>query len=363
MQTDAHSALIQVVPPGQGGVLDYLLCLKGEWERMGVASHVIALSNELARQRSLADRVSNCVGHAAGPCCVVLHFSGYGYAKRGLCFWLLAEIAALRLQHRQGLRLVVVFHELFAAGPVWKSAFWLSPWQAQIARRLARHADALWTNTQQHARWLRGTVGSTTPIHVRPVFSNIGEPEAVPAPGQRQARAVVFGSTSTRQRALDGLAGHEAALQQLGVEELVEVGSGPASTPGPITMPCRHAGRLEAAELGQLLQESRFGLLDYPAEFLGKSGVFAAYAAHGCVILDTCQPGPDTDGLVAGSQYLALPAVARSPSAHPNVDTTAANAARWYANHRLSGQARELLSLACGLRTTTSMPAAAMAEH
>ena len=199
----AHPLLVQVLPPGQGGVFDYMQCLKTEWSALGVTSHAISLSKELARQRSLADRIDDHAADVLQPCSVVLHFSGYGYGQRGLCFWLLDELRALRARGRGGLRLVVVFHELFATGPPWRSAFWLSQVQALIARRLARMSDALWTNTNQHARWLRAAVGSSRQIVVRPVFSNIGEPLASPPTTGRRPTAVVFGSASTRQRAFD----------------------------------------------------------------------------------------------------------------------------------------------------------------
>lgn len=342
----ATPLLVQVTPPGRGGVFDYLQCLKAEWAALGVPSHVMPLSRELAGQRSLADRMADYGAPASGPCALVLHFSGYGYGQRGLCFWLLAELRALRAQRREGLRLVVVFHELFASGPPWRSAFWLSRWQALIAARLARMADALWTNTEHHASWLAKVVGPATPIHVRPVFSNVGEPDVSPATGGRQATAVVFGSPPTRQRVFDELRGHEATLRRLGVEELIEIGSGAMSEGAPTTIPRRHAGRLEQPELGRLLQASRFGLLDYPSQLLGKSGVFAAYAAHGCVVLDTRRPGPDTDRLVTGTDYLSLPAMAGAPALPASHEAIAARLLSWYADHRLNSQARDLLALA-----------------
>lgn len=344
MQTE----LIQVVPPGDGGVSDYLLCLKAQWAAGGVESHVILLSEELAAQRSLVERVGDCFSLPAGrplrTCAVVLHYSGYGYGRRGLCFWLLDELKALRAKHGDGLRLVVVFHELFASSPPWRSAFWLSRLQAKIAARLARLSDALWTNTEQHARWLQGVVGTGKRVCVRPVFCNTGEPDTPPPANLRRPVAVVFGSHSTRQRAFDALRENEARLRMLGVEELIEVGGGSATA--HCAMPCRSAGRLEVPELRELLLQSRFGLLDYPSQFLGKSGVFAAYAAHGCVVLDTCRPGPDTDRLVAGEHYLSLPALTHASMPADAQIAIAARAAAWYADHRLGDQARELLALA-----------------
>lgn len=342
----AHT-LIQVAPPGEGGVRDYLECLQAAWAMQGWPSQVVALSQAQARHRSLAERIADCAGDATGPCSVVLHFSGYGYEKRGLCFWLLDQLNALRSQRRGGLRLVVVFHELFASGgPPWRSAFWLSRWQESIAARLAGMADAVWTNTEQHAGWLRAQVRAGLPINVRPVISNVGEPQTVQVPGARLPCAVVFGLASTRQRVFDQLGAREPMLHRLGVTELIEVGNGAASKSRLSTIPRRHTGRLSQPDLSRLLQQSRFGLLDYPSRYLGKSGVFAAYASHGCVVLDTSPPGPDTDGLSAGSDYLCLPAMTGKVIVSAQHDAMAAHLMAWYAGHRLADQAKDLLALA-----------------
>jgi hypothetical protein len=263
-----------------------------------------------------------------------------------MCFWLLDELTRLKRQQGNQLRTVVVFHELFASGPPWRSAFWLSRLQATIAARLARQADALWTNTEHHARWLRKAAGPTVPLRMRPVFSNIGEPQAVRCNAMRVPRVVVFGSGTTRQRALDALRGQEERLRQLGIVELVEVGGGRPSRHLPRGLACRHAGRLAPAEIATLLESSRFGLLDYPSRYLAKSGVFAAYAAHGCVILNTSPLGRDTDGLFAGRDYLVLPALIGA-DVHTSAHEARSNdVLRWYARHRLAKQAQELLMLA-----------------
>ena len=349
------SPLIQIVPPGEGGVVDYARCLQAEWHRRGRASQLLALSQASAHERPLVLQLEPLMaapgGGNAQRCAVVLHFSGYGYGRRGLCWWLLDELKALQSHAEGSVRVVVVFHELFASGPPWRSAFWLSRLQASIAARLAHLAEALWTNTDEHALWLRNAVAAGVPVHVRPVFSNVGEGDGSTPAVKRHPRAVVFGSPSTRQRAFDGLQRFDATLRRLGVEELVEAGSGAASTNRPTALPCRHVGRLDPPAVSALLQTSRFAVLDYPSSLLGKSGVFAAYAAHGCVVLDTRPPGPDADGLAAGREYLNLHTAATDPGPPTTPDPQRAlteRLARWYSGHRLADQARELWALAQG---------------
>jgi hypothetical protein len=343
--------LVQVCPPGRGGVRDFADRLHDAWAARGIASGLVEGRRAQPGETALAARLDALASAFDGRLSVVLHFSGYGYANRGLCQWLVDELQALKSRRGGRVRLVVVFHELFAGDAMpWRSAFWLAPWQSRAARRLARLADALWTNTQRHADWLEAAVDAATPLQVRPVFSNVGE-AAAPARWQARApQAVVFGTAATRRRALAALPAHAGTLARLGVRELVEVGDGGSQRAGTIGVPLRYAGRLSAHELGGVLTGARFGLLDYPAPYLAKSGVFAAYAAHGCAVIDSAAPAADTDGLRAGLHYVAL----ASPL-DADADAMARMASRlhlWYRGHPLALQAGEVLDVAQGLHAT-----------
>ena len=341
--------LIQLAPPGSGGVRDFVHCLEQEWTKLGVASVSMTLSKREAQAASLHDRVAALRHDTTQSCSLVLHFSGYGYGERGVCLWLLDELQALRAAMPGQLRLIVVFHELFASGPPWRSAFWLAGVQRSIATRLAQMADELWTNTAQHAGWLRTVRGAPDPVHLRPVFCNVSEPDSTAVASTRRPTAVIFGSAATRQRVCGALGGHAGELQRQGVTAVVEVGPGPASSLAPMGLPHHYLGRLEPDALSALLQTSRFGLLDYPAELLGKSGVFAAYAAHGCVVLNTGSSEPESDGLKAGETHLCLPDLQHKSPFIVSAgwqDQVGQQLARWYAPHRLSEQARALLALA-----------------
>jgi hypothetical protein len=336
--------IVQVGPPVEGGVLDYLACLESAWRERGIAVDRLLVDQAGCAATPLTHQLSACVGDA--PCTLVLHYSGYGYGHRGLCGWLMDELAALCRQRGNAVRLVVVFHELYAFGPPWRSAFWLAPQQARLAARLARLADAVWTNSLAHAQWLRRHLASGRPLVTRPVFSNIGDCATPPPLGERLPRAVVFGSASTRQRAFAALEGSSDLLAPLGPLDWVEVGSGPACAPAALN--CRHVGRLKAHEVAALLLESRLAVLDYTAELLGKSGVLAAYAAHGCLVIDTCVNGRDADGLCAGRDYLRLSDLSASASDPGALQARADALHRWYADHTLVRQAGDLLALTQG---------------
>jgi hypothetical protein len=190
---------------------------------------------------------------------------------------------------------------------------------------------------------LRSVAGPGKPIRVRPVFSNVGEPADIPSWDDRHAGLVVFGSAATRTRALLALRGRDVALRRLGITHLVEAGEGRAEIDDRGSFATRHLGRLSTPELGKVLLSARFGLLHYPGRHLGKSGVFAAYAAHGCVAVNTCPRVGDADGLSPGVHYLAPRS--RQPGSAAGHAEMARRLTNWYSDHSLDSQADALLAL------------------
>ena len=77
---------------------------------------------------------------AAKPDKVVLHYVGYGYAQRGAPNWL--QRALKQWKSESGGKLVVMFHELYATGPPWKSEFWFCLSQRSITKNIVTLTDA-----------------------------------------------------------------------------------------------------------------------------------------------------------------------------------------------------------------------------
>src|SRR5687768_11026191 len=73
---------------------------------------------------------------------LILHYVGYGFARRGAPFWLLAALRKWRVspiaRTTTGRPLLTIFHELWASGRPWQSAFYLSWAQRWIVRSLYR---------------------------------------------------------------------------------------------------------------------------------------------------------------------------------------------------------------------------------
>ena len=229
---------------------------------------------------------------------VFLQYSGYGYAPRGAPFWLVEGLERwkeLRAHHR----LIVMFHETWASGLPWQSSFWLSPLQRWCVARIARLADAVVTNTSYYCSRLEPFLRPGTPIQVQPIFSNIGEPDAVPAFAERESVCVLFGRGGTRRRTYERFRRYFDELRMLGIERLIEIGVEPEITAGldwPFLV--ERLGPHEATEISSIMARARYGLFECPVYIAGKSGVLAALAAHGVLPIH-----PDGEGTYEGLEF------------------------------------------------------------
>lgn len=220
LPTNPRSTLLQIVPilpPAISGVGDYATLLADELRAAhGIESHFLvgdplwdgSQENgvdgdvKVIRERT-ADALQRELRADDGPATVLLHYVGYGYARRGCPFWLVEALERWKHASPTNRRLIVLFHETYASGPAWSSAFWTSPWQRSLAGRLGRLADARRITTSRAAEELRRVRGvpSGRSVEVVPVFSNLGEPTLVLPLSERMRQLVVFGSSHWRQEA------------------------------------------------------------------------------------------------------------------------------------------------------------------
>jgi hypothetical protein len=335
----------------------------------GVGGHATALAHALERHhvdcrflvteptwRGTGDQLGYALRARSAACVarqltetdadvVLLQYVNYSYQRRGCPAWLIAGVARWRGGSRSR-RLVTIFHEVSASGPPWRSSFWTSPIQRGLAARLLRTSDAAITSTGLYGRLL-ARWGPRRQVIVAPVFSNIGEPALVPAPADRQPRImVVFGGPGNRQRAYSELpAVLAASCRALQVVEIIDVGP-PLHAPVERieSVPVRTLGVLSAEEASSVLLRSYAGFLAYPSPFLAKSGVYAAYCAHGLVPvcawpgrtrLTGDEPPPCWDPT--------------STSAPLDVAWLAKTAREWYLAHSLARQASSLANLLAAL--------------
>lgn len=289
------SSIIQIVPflpPPPEGVGSYALALADALgTRCGIeSSFVVALPSrisgpETAGRHAVAlpaatpEALRAALDAAAEPGgrpTALLHYVGYGYHPRGCPDWLVEALEAWNG------RLVTAFHEVWATGPPWASSFWLSPRQRRLAGRLAHRSQGLLTSMGLYRRrLLRRAPGRE--VAVMPVFSTVGEPEIVPPLQGRAPVLVLFGGPGTRARAYRHLTPALArTCETLGLTEIWDIGPSAEGIPDRLRgIPVCRLGPLPAAEVSRRLLAATAGFVAYPAPFLAKSTIFAAYCAHG----------------------------------------------------------------------------------
>jgi hypothetical protein len=273
---------------------------------------------------------------------VLLHYVGYGYARRGCPIWLVKALEQW-LKAGNNHYLVTMFHEVYAFGAIWTSQFWTSPLQRNLAARLTQLSDRCLTSKQGYADIIRKfSQGKHSDIPTLPVFSNVGEPKKNLTPLlERNRRLVVFGSVGTRSRVYQqSCLVLQKTCEQLEIEEILDIGP-PLNFPiQPVNgIPVSCLGIKSAEEISDLLSNSLVGFFNYPTEHLAKSTIFAAYCAHRLLPIGSWYRGEDADGLKVGKHYWLGDRYESSLNLSQG-QIVADNAYAWYQHHRLSVQAR-----------------------
>ncbi|HNV71252.1 MAG TPA: hypothetical protein PKO06_16225 [Candidatus Ozemobacteraceae bacterium] len=264
---------------------------------------------------------------------LVLHYSGYGYARHGAPLELVRMLRHWRRTNANS-PIILVFHELYAFSPTpWCASFWLSALQRYVCKLCARIGDRMLTTTSWNRDKLQTLVNVTHNHHTSPVFSTVGE-SPVCLEQQRRPIAVVFGLQENRCRLYQK---HAEALgrwmNELSIELIVDIGPGDSHVPDILQGRVKPLGCLSIHEIREWLCRCRVGFLDYPVFCLAKSSIFAAYAAHGLVSVVFSEKYPQTDGLIPGRQY--LPGHERSVDGHTELQRMSQALKQWYDGHNL----------------------------
>ena len=134
-----------------------------------------------------------------------------------------------------------------------------------------------------------------------------------------------------------------ATARALGVGEIVDIGPRDAKVPEEVGgLRVRSLGELSAGDISQLLSRCRVGVLDYPSDVLGKSTVFAAYAAHGVVPVITRFRDGNADGLRDGGHFIVARERMDRTYSTKELEAVSQAVSQWYAPHSLERQAAAL---------------------
>lgn len=288
-----------------GGAIDPVLVHAGNRvaDRIDVSFPVTDLSGRCSAA-ALADAIKRLADDAEGRAVVLVEYSGYGYAKRGAPWWLFRGLR--RGTAENGPLLLTMFHELYATGSPWTSAFWMSFGQAYVARRIANCSEGMITNRADSAQWLRQVAQG--PVRHVPVFSNVGEPSPLSTSNDQNGRAVVFGGTGKNSLYAEHGRSITECLDTLGIDTLVDIGPPPREQLiESIGTNVNVRGVLSKDDVSECLHRASVGFLCRNPRALTKSGSLAAYMAHGVPSIvaarHSMEANPD---LEEGVHYVSL---------------------------------------------------------
>lgn len=299
------STVLHLVPhfaPQIDGVGDYARLLARQWRSdRGPESRFLVGdpawrgdgSGEFPVARVEARHAAALAAALEGETRVLLHYVGYGFDPRGVPGWLPAGLERWRAGGADR-RLAVVFHELWSAGPPWRSEFFLQPLQRRLVARLHRLGTvAVASSFTAMGRLDRIERGKT---RFQPVPSNL---PAVALDGRSwheggPVTVAVFGLEATRCRSVRT---HERLLRALDAAGLLRevrvIGRGAGAAAAEVRglrswLPADRVvttGDASAEEASRRLAGADLFLSCYPSRWACKSGALMAALACGCAPL------------------------------------------------------------------------------
>jgi hypothetical protein len=349
----SNPTVLQVVPqlPGShDGVGDYALNLaKALSARYGLRTmFVVAQETEVAsiEEFPIVSGLGRLARLGRKYDHLILHYANYGYQARGVPFQLRDFARQLRRQLRG--RWVTMFHELYAFGPPWKSAFWLRPLQVRIARDIIDVSDSCFVSSHVIENEIHA-YDSHKPVHLRPVMSNFGEPRLVNFGERSLTHWVICGGTTLISRSLRSFTAAQQMIPKVYFPERLEIIGGRQDSairdliqalsrvrPG---ISCRHYPEVTVERASEILSDCSFAWIDYFGKgkawpgMIFKSGSFAACCAHGVVpVLSHEETGLAVDGDAFPAEYFVSRRAAQFAK-QEQISDTRTKIYTWYHRH------------------------------
>ena len=290
---------------------------------------------------------------------IVLHYVNYGYQKRGVPFGLLSILRRLREQQRG--KLVAIFHELYASGPAWGSAFWLQPLQIHLAKSFARLSDECIVSSENFLSELRRLVPNAR-VHLHPVPSGLEEPSL--SPGQIANRDphqwVIIGGTILAERSLRSLRENLAHIpNSIAPRTLFVIGghenAATRSLLGKLPVESHYRPQIPGAGASEILRTCSFTWFNYfhrpdvAFSMILKSSAYGAACAHAVIPIF---PHRGTAISIAGDRLPGPFFIETHTREIPSVDDRPEIAAKiyeWYRRYVSSEHLAETIAVALGL--------------
>lgn len=274
---------------------------------------------------------------------IACHYVGFGYAKKGVPFWLLNGLRQSR--SRNAPVLLSIFHEFAASGPLWSSSFWTAPAQRNLCVSLASLSDhCVYISTLGHRlqRRMAAIPGSRTTLAG---FSTIGEIQDPLPLGSRRRQAIIFGTAGRRAplytRHLKEL---RDALRHFQIERIIDIGGPLAHPPAGLDIPVEFRGNLPADQVSSISACSYLSIIEYPPAVLEKSSIYMAAASHGSLPL-VFSTNPDRGSKVFHQVPHVLSTVGHPLPDDVQAQEIASAAFHQYRSHSVEAHARIYLQL------------------
>ena len=318
------NSLIIVIPGPQSsycGLSDHANVLKAEFDRIGLTATIVLWPDLPPLQCNVP---------------IVLEFTPLSYSRYGLSWALLVKVLLWRLS---GCRVITYFHELpFPNGMGLKRQLAVAVQRAYCSSLAALSAHSV-VNQQQGRRWLHLLCGIRR-LSFLPTCSNVGESDLVTMPIDRPLKVVVFGSPGKRRHSHALVASLGGYRRLFGPQvQVIDIGE-PLELPWELLSEVKTLGSLPSEEIQRHLLTSRFGFFYAEPNQFSKSGVYAAYCAHGVIPImaysstgkPSCYLTPE-DLLTSSQRFLHPEAVWRSSR-------------QWYKQFSVSASAFKIYQLA-----------------
>ena len=362
------STLLQIVPRipgGIDGVGDYALTIAKKLREKFECNTVFATFKTSSAENAggfdvvsldrLLDRSSRKYDHA------LLHYVNYGFQKRGIPFRLLSILRASREQH--GERLVTIFHELYASGPPWTSAFWLRPVQIYLAKAVARLSEPCIVSSDNFFSELKRMVPDAR-IQLHPVPSGLEEPSLTltQIANRDPHRWMIVGGTALVERSLRS---HRRLMHRIPDSIAPRILFVLGGNENPVTrsllvdlaVQSDYRPRITATDASEILKTCSFAWFDYfvrhdvETSVILKSSAFAAACAHGVIpVFPHCGSAVLVDGDHLPGPFFVETDRCEIPDA-PGRAKIAPDIYAWYQRHASSESLVQSIAKALGLNS------------
>jgi hypothetical protein len=160
-------------------------------------------------------------------------------------------------------------------------------------------------------------------------------------------RIVVFGNSSSKTAVYNNYGRVlEKVVSSMHIDRVIDIGpSCPTHVLTALDLPLERKGFLPAKDLSDILRRASLGILCYPLSYLTKSGVWAAYAAHGVPTAVAADREP-TELLKEGHHFKLLPSLVDGETTWAQLSQLGRRARGWYDEYAHSqGTAESVLKL------------------